>query len=164
MGSQPRAGGRYIIPIDSNGAPLDGTAAEGPGRGFFTLTAGATYYLIVGGDNAPIESIHLMAPAGLIITSATVQTTDQGALEATDSSSTVGEWVNEDPDDTKPFARFVAVDGTGWSATNSVVAVTGAGAGGARWNLAGWAPNRTRVAIVVGATGGPMRAAAHGKD
>lgn len=161
MSRQPRAGGRYVQPIDSTGALV---TPEAP-RGVYNLTAGQTYYYILGGNEAPIVSGHLTAyasaaaPNGLIITSATVQDCDHGSNEVTDSSSTVGEWVAEDPS-----SAFVGADGTGWSATNGVLAATGAGLGGARFNIADTAAYRTRITVVVGATGGPLRVSSHGKQ
>lgn len=160
MSRMPRAGGRYVQPIDSTGAPV----AQGDGRGVYTLTAGQTYYYILGGPDAPIVSGHFTAYAsaaaanGLIITSATVQDCDHDERDVPNHSAVVGEWVAEDPS-----SAFVGADGTGWSATNGVLAATGAGLGGARFNVADTAAYRTRVAVVVGATGGPLRVSSHGK-
>jgi hypothetical protein len=156
----PRAGGRYITPIDSNGDPLTN---EGP-RGAYTLTAGQTYYYILGGPDATFISGTLTAYAsaaaanGLIITSATVQDTDHDERDVPNKSSTVGEWISEDPS-----SGFVGADGTGWSASSGVLAATGAGLGGGRFNIAETAAYRTRVAVVVGGTGGPLRVSGHGK-
>ena len=76
-----------------------------------------------------------------------------------DKSSTVGEWSTE-----QPSTAYVASDGTGWSASNGVGAATGAGLGGLFWHVAETGAARTRLTIVVGATGGPVRVSAHGKD
>lgn len=160
MSRMPRAGGRYITPIDSNGDPLTN---EGP-RGAYTLTAGQTYYYILGGPDATFISGTLTAYAsaaaanGLIITSATVQDTDHDERDVPNKSSTVGEWISEDPS-----SGFVGADGTGWSASSGVLAATGAGLGGGRFNIAETAAYRTRVAVVVGGTGGPLRVSGHGK-
>lgn len=161
MSRMPRAGGRYVQPIDSNGVLVP---AEGP-RGVYTLTADTTYYYILGGPDASFISGHLTAYAsaaaanGLIITSATVQDCDHSELDVPNHSAVAGEWVTEDPS-----AGFVGADGTGWSATSGVLAATGAGLGGARFNIAETAAYRTRLAVVVGATGGPLRVSSHGKD
>lgn len=160
MSRMPRAGGRYVQPIDSSGVLVP----QGDGRGVYTLTAGQTYYYILGGPDASIISGTFTAYAsaaaanGLIITSATVQDCDHSELDVLNHSSTVGEWINEDPS-----TAFVGVDGTGWSVTNGVLAATGAGLGGGRFNIAETAAYRTRVAVVVGATGGPLRVSSHGK-
>ncbi len=160
MSRMPRAGGRYVQPIDSSGNLVTG---EGP-RGVYTLTALGTYYYILGGPDASVISGTLTAYAsaaaanGLIITSATIQDCDHGELDVTNFSSTVGEWIGEDP-----TSAFVGADGTGWSATNGVLAATGAGLGGARFNIAETGAYRTRITVVVGATGGPLRVSSHGK-
>lgn len=161
MSRMPRAGGRYVQPIDSSGVVVPG---EGP-HGVYTLTAGATYYYILGGPDAPFISGHLTAYAsaaaanGLIITSATVQDCDHAEQDVPNHSAVVGEWISEDPS-----AGFVGADGVGWSATSGVLATTGAGLGGARFNISESAAFRTRLAVVVGATGGPLRVSSHGKD
>lgn len=162
MSRMPRAGGRYIQPIDSNGALVP----QGDGRGIYTLTAGQTYYYILGGPDASIISGTLTAYAtpaaanGLIITSATIQDTDHPDQDVTNFSSTVGEWVSEDPS-----SAFVGADGTGWDTTTTpgVLKVAGTGLGGARFNIAETGAYRSRIAVVVGATGGPLRVSSHGK-
>jgi hypothetical protein len=164
MSRMPRAGGRYVQPIDSSGVLVPPDTTGNAARGVYPLAAGQTYYYILGGPDAPIISGHITAYAsaaaanGLIITSATVQDCDHSELDVTNFSSTVGEWVDEDPS-----SAFVGADGTGWSATNGVLAATGAGLGGARFNVADTAAYRTRVKVVVGATGGPLRVSSHGK-
>lgn len=156
MGQHGRAGGRYIRPIDQNGATPD---TEGP-QGTFTLTAGTTYYYVLGGAATPLESIQITGyTAGLIITSATIQDCNHGENEVTDKSSTAGEWVNEDPS-----TGFVGVDGTGWTASNSVVAAAGTGVGGAMFHVGDTGAARTRLEVVVGGTGGKARVSGHAKD
>lgn len=138
----------YITPIDSNGAQV--TTIVGHGR--FTLTAGTTYYYVVGRTAGAHQSVTLTGhTAGLIITSATIQDTDHSEIDYTNSDATAGIWINEDPS-----GGFVPVDGTGWTVTNCVVAAAGTGAGGARWNLGEDAATRTRLAVVVGGTGGDV--------
>lgn len=160
MSRMPRAGGRYVQPIDSTGALVAGDGA----RGVYTLLAGQNYFYILGGADASIMSAHLTAyasaaaPNGLIITSATVQDCDHSDLDVSNFSAVVAEWVSEDPS-----TAFVGADGTGWSAINGVLSSTGAGLGGARFDIAESAAFRTRIAVVVGATGGPLRVSSHGK-
>src|SRR5258707_122569 len=120
MGQHGRAGGaRWVYPIDSNGASLENTSAD-KGRGVCTLTAGATYYYILGGIAAPFQSVHLTGKtAALILTSAAIQDCNHMEQDITHYSSTDGEWLTE-----QPTTAYVAVKGTGveWSATNGVVA------------------------------------------
>lgn len=156
MSRQPRAGGRYIIPIDSNGATL----VEDGGHGVCTLAAGQTYYYVLGGIDASFISAHLTGiDPGLIITSATVQDCNHADNDVSNFSTTVGDWSPE-----KPSTAYVSTDGTGWTASNGQVAVAGGSVGCAFWHLAEDAAARTRIAVVVGATGGKVRMSGHGKD
>lgn len=156
MGAQARAGGRYIIPIDSNGAEV--AAHKAPG--VFTLTAGATYYYIIGGDSAPYLSLQLTGySSALIITSATIQDCNHSDKDVTNFSTTAGEWVDFDPS-----SALVTSDGAGWTVTNGVLAVAGGALGGAIWHLIQKATCRARLAVVVGGTGGDARVSMHGKD
>ena len=156
MSRQPRAGGRVIPPIKQS----DGTTpAEGP-RGVFTLASGTTYVFVLGGIEAPFLSVQLTGvDAALVITTATIRDCNHDEIAVTDTSTTVGNWIAEDPSDAK-----VSVDGTGWSPLNGVVSATGAGAGGAMWHLNGTGAARTLLEVVVGGTGGKVRVSAHGKD
>lgn len=149
---------RYVQPIDIT----DGSAVTETEHGKYTLTALHTYRFVIGGAESALQSVHLTGyTSALVITTATIQTTDHAELDVTNSSTVVGEWVNEDP----PSPAFVAFDGTGWAAgaTPSVIAAAGTGVGGARWNLVDNAATRTALTIVVGATGGVVRVSAGGK-
>jgi hypothetical protein len=155
MGSKPRAGGRYVRPIKSDGTE----PAEDGGRGVFTLAANSLYYYVLGGGSASFVSGTLTGyTSGAIIDSATVQDTDHPELEITNIDGTAGNWISEDP-----ATAFVGADGTGWSVTNGVLAVAGTGVGGARFNVAETAAARTRIAVDTGGTGGLFRMSAHGK-
>lgn len=156
MGYKPRAGGRYVIPIDSTGAEL--TNAGPPGE--FTLTAGAHYYYVLGGSAAPFQSVHLTGyTAGLIITSATIQDCNHDERDVTNQSTVAGEWAPETPP-----TGYVGPTGTGWTATNGVVAAAGTGVGGAVIHIAETGAYRTRLDVLVGGTGGKLRVSFHGKD
>lgn len=145
----------YIQPITTAGALV---VPEAP-HGVYTLTAGQVYYYIVGQTDAVNLSITFTGEASaLIITSATIQDTDHPVQDVTDFDATAGRWLTEDP-----TTAFVAVDGVGWSASNGVVAVAGGALGGARWNLGEDAAHRTRLEVVVGATGGAVRVSRSGK-
>lgn len=160
MSSQGRTGTRYITPIDSNGAPL----VEN-GRGRFTLTASNTFHFIIGADEAPFSSVHLTGlTAAAKITSATVRDCDHpkdGVNGITDFDTTTGMWPPQNSSN-----DFVQVEGTGWSATSGVLAVTGGGGGtvgGALWHIAENCAARTRLTVVMGDTGGDFLCSGHGK-
>lgn len=156
MGNKGNNGGPYLTPIKSDGTipPMDG------GRGVFTLSASSTYYYILPAGAACFISGTITGyTTGAILTSATIQDTDHPELDVTSTDSTVGNWVSEDPS-----TGFVGADGTGWSVTNSVLAVAGTGVGGARFNVAETAASRARIAVVVAGTGGQFRVSARGKD
>lgn len=149
---------RYLVPIDSDGS----SPAEAP-HGEYALTAGHTYVYLLPSLDTAFASFHLTGyDAALVITSATVQGCDHAGsntantADVTDISMTVGEWVDQQP--------TASVVGTGWSQTNGVVAVTGAGTvGGALWNIAQTGVARHRLIVVVGATGGNARVSGAGK-
>lgn len=129
-------------------------------RGVFTFASGTIYYYVWGGASAPTQHVHLTGyTAGLVITSATIQTCSQPREEVSDTSEVTGEWINEDPAD-----GDARVDGTGWSSSTAIVAASGAGVGGASWHLREWGPLRTRLKVVVGATGGDASVAWAGKE
>lgn len=154
MGRSGRTGTRYITPIDSTGAPV----AE-QGRGKYTLTAGATYHYLLGGDDGPYQSVQLTGiTAAAVVTSATIMDTNHMPNEVTDQDATAGNWIPE-----APSAGYVATTGAGWAATNSVVAVAGGAVGGAMWHIAETGAARTRLTVVVGGTGGTFVVSAWGK-
>ena len=156
MSRKNRPGGTYVQPLKTDGTNLANMAPVGA----YTLTAGTTYYYILGGADAPFHSVQFTGyTAGLVIASATIQDTNHDNGEVTDYSGVAGEWINEDP-----TTAFVGVDGTGWSQTNGVVAASGGGVGGALWHLGESGAMRTRLAVVVGATGGLARVSCWGKD
>lgn len=148
--------GQYIKPLDSTGAPLTNELR----RGEYTLTAGQTYFYIMDGAGSPFLSVHISSPdATLVITSATIQDCNHSSDEVSNFSAVVGEWVTEDP-----TTAFVGADGTGWSASNGIGAALGTGAGGALFHIAESGAARTRLAVLVGGTGGRLRVSGHGKE
>lgn len=154
-----RGSSRYITPIDI----ADGTSpAEGP-HGVYSLVASHTYVYILPTKDTAFTSIDLQGiDAGLVITSATVQDANRKDGDLTDTDTTVGGWKNE-----RPPNGYVAADGSGWSvgsgATACVVASTGSAVGGALWHVAETGAARTRLIVVVGATGGKAVVSAAGK-
>lgn len=150
---------RYLVPLDT----ADGSSpAEAP-HGEYTLTASHTYVYILPTKDTAFTSIDITGyDAALVITSATVQDTNHSDKDVPDTSTTTGEWKNE-----RPTAGYVAADGTGWGvgsgATACVVAANGSGVGGALWHIAETGAARTRLIVVVGATGGRLRVSGAGK-
>lgn len=156
MGRHGPAGGRAIIPIDTSGNPV--TAGKAPG--VYTLSSGTTYYYLFGGADAAFTSIHITGyTSGAILTSGTIQDCNHDVGKVTDFSGTIGEWVSEDPS-----TAFVGADGTGWTATNGVLAVAGTGLGGAMFHMAETGAARHRLAVVVGGTGGDFLVSGHNKE
>jgi hypothetical protein len=148
--------GHLLTPLTSAGVEV--TAEKR--NGIFTLTAGSTYYYVWGGASAPTQHVQLTGyTAGLVITSATIQTCSQPKSAVSDASATVGEWINEDPTD-----GDARVDGTGWTSSAAVAAANGSGLGGASWHLQQWGVSRTRLAVVVGGTGGDVAVAWSSKE
>lgn len=153
MSRMPRAGGRYVRPIKTDGTEL----VDEVGRGKYTLASGTTYYYVLGGADAPFLSAHVSGDAAIVITSIMVQDCDHGEVEVTDFGSTAGDWIPEAP-------STVRVTGTGWSVSSGVVAVAGTGAGGAMIQVPQTAAKRARLEVIVGSTGGVLRVSSHGKD
>lgn len=154
MSRQTRGGGPYITPLKS-----DGTEAVAAGaRGSFTLTSGTTYLFMLGGPDAPIVSAHFIWDAAIILTSLTVEDSNFSESEVSNFSTTAAEWIDEDPS-----TAFVGTVGAGVTVTNGVVAVAGGAAGGCMFHVADTGAYRTRVRVVVGGTGGVMRACSFGK-
>jgi|KBSSwiStaDraftv2_1062776.scaffolds.fasta_scaffold00132_14 hypothetical protein len=149
--------GTYVAPLKSTDGSTPAAVAGAGNAGKYTLVANTTYYYPLSGGDAPFVGCHITGyTAGLILTSVTIEDCDHGSGEVTDFSTVVGEWAPE-----KPTTAYVAVIGTGWTvgsgATAGVVAASGAGVGGAKYHLPETSASRTRLAVVVGSTGGDAR-------
>lgn len=157
--------GRANNGIFSTPFKSDGTTPTKKGFGTFTLEALATYYFPIPCADASVISAHLGWPgSALVITSATVEDCNlpegstSGGVTAYDA--TVGNWIDEDP-----TTAFVGVSGTNVTQSNGVVAASGdASGGGAMFHIADSGARRTRIKVVVGATGGDIFCACHGKE
>lgn len=163
--SRSAAKSHYVTPIDTTGAPVASTKQAG----VFTLAANTTYYYIVPCAGSPYASVTLSGmTAAIVITSATVQDTDHppggagGALDSSNAANYVVSgalvWCPEGNS-----SSLVGVSGTGWSATNGVIAAGGTGFGVARFNIEGTGALRTRLEVVVGATGGDLMVSCYEK-
>lgn len=152
----------YITPIKSDGTTptfAPGADATLTGRGVYTLVAGQTYYfpLPVGGSS--MYDVHLQHDAAIAITSATIETSSMGESEVSNISAVAGAWMDQDPS-----TAFVATVGAGTTATNGVVAVVAGNVGGADWQVSATGAARSRLEVVVGATGGEVRLGFCGKE
>ena len=140
---------QYLPPMKTDGTFLT-EVANNPGQ--YTLVANTTYLYVLGAYTSKIMGLQITGyDSGLVITSATMQDTLHSEIEVLAKSTTAGEWVPETP------TTYVAATGTGWSATNSVIAAAGSGLGGGVWHVANSAAHRLRLSVVVGATGGKLR-------
>jgi len=152
----------FVTPIKSDGTVQEQSAVEF-GRGAFTLLANTTYYFPVGGQDAFIVSAHMRWDASIVITTITFEDCDfppgTGGAEVTDfETSSEGAWIDEDPS-----TAFVGTKGAGVTVTSGVVAVAGGAKGGCRFNVDGQGARRSRLAVVVGGTGGEVVCSTWGK-
>lgn len=151
----------YIEPVSAAGVTPDaapGTDAVVVGRGVYTLVANTTYYYAIGGQDASKIGVHLQHDAAIAITSATIEDCCFPESEAEWQSQVDGLWIPEDP-----TTAFVGTVGATTTQTNGVVAVVAGNVGGALWHVDS-AARRTRLAVVVGATGGQARLGVWGKE
>lgn len=151
---------QYLQPIDASGNTV--TAAPGAdanltGRGVYTLAANTTYYFIIGGQDARVDSFELEFDNAIVITTANIEDTD--AAEAEVSNFNGPSWAPE-----TPSTAYVGVKGAGSSAANGTLTTIGTAQGCAVWHIADTGARRTRIAVVVGATGGEVRGSCWGKE
>lgn len=137
-----------------------GDAAFGDNcRGVFTLVLGTTYYYDLGGADASLLHLMMQGDATVIITSATLEETDLSVTEAPLTSDVSGQWFAVHTD------RITAIaEGTGWAVTSDVGSTSGGTQGGFAMNVIDQAARRTRLKVVVGATGGEVRVNCWGKE
>lgn len=161
MGRHPTAA--YVTPITTAGAAVAEAAGESAlgtsNRGVFTLAAATTYIFPLGGQDASVLHAMLQGDAAIIITSATVEESDIGESEAANHSDNAGEWIATSVD-----RITTSVEGTGWAATADVGSSAGGNAGAVAWNIVDHGARRTRIKVVVGATGGQVRMSAWAKE
>lgn len=144
----------------------DGTEVlPDPVTGELTLLNATTYYVELGGSNAPaivetvLASAHLRWGA-LVAMVVTLETSnfprkraggDVGPDDVTPWSAVAGDWIAEDPSTAE-----VSVVGTGNSSTGAVVTAGGTNAGGAIYHVGNLGSRRIRLKLVV-TVGGPVR-------
>ena len=128
-----------------------------------TLASGTTYVFPLGGESAPLEMIHIVWDAAIIVTF-TVETTGLGKnwgsqVDVSDFDSVAGNWMQENP-----TTVYVSGSGAGgMTATNLSLAVAGGTRGGSTIHMGNFGAPRSRIKAVVAGTGGVVRVAVHGK-
>lgn len=136
-----------------------------------TLGVG-TYYFIIGASDTAVAgetwlvSAHLKWAAAVAAT-ITVETSNFplhvggdniGPFDTHGYSTTVGDWIQENPS-----TAIVAVTGSGNSSTAATVTAGGSAAGGATFHLGNIGTRRVRIKIVT-TVGGLVRCGIHGKE
>jgi len=148
-----QAGQDNIQPVKA-----DGTYAAVDDKGFL-LVAGATYYVDLGGKEAPIYSVQFAFAAALVITSLEIEDCNFPGVSLTSSNSSRIEWVKENP----PTA-YVAAVGAGVTPTLLTVTKAAGAIGGAMIHIGNTGALRNRAKIIVGAAGGVVSIATSGKN
>ncbi len=153
------ASNSYVTPVSAAGATQVESGATF-GRGSFTLTLGTTYFFPLGGQDGPWLDAQCQWDSGIVITSITVETCSFPDGDVSDHSDNAGEWIKQ-----VAGAAFVPTDGAGVTVSAAgVVAVAGGAQGGCDFQMAENCARRTRLAVVVGATGGAMRVGTWAKE
>lgn len=148
-----QAGAKSIQPVKADGSlPVPGD------KDGWTIEAGATYYVELGGRDATHLSAHILMSAALVITSITVEVSN--FPEASVRSTTAGEWVPE----TESAGIYVTTSDPAITVAAGSIAKAAGAAGAAFVHLPHMPALRVRLTIVVGAAGGVMRIATHAKD
>jgi hypothetical protein len=135
-----------------------------PAQKGVTLASGTTYVFALGGESAPLESIHIVWDAAIVVVF-TVEDSNMpsglggpgGAADISNFDSSAGGWVQENP-----TSAYIAIS-AGASATNLTITTAGTTAGGAIVHLGNFGTRRSRLKATVGGTGGVVRVMPHGK-
>jgi hypothetical protein len=132
-----------------------------------TLASGTTYVFALGGESSPLESIHIVWDAAIIVTF-TIEDSNMpsglggpgGPADVSNFDSVAGNWIQENP-----TTGYVAVGppSTGVTVTNLTIAVAGGTATGAIVHMGNFGSRRSRLKATVGGTGGVVRVLPHGK-
>ncbi len=147
-------------------APYNASGTEQPlinsstlGKGAVSLLNGVTYFFPLGGQDASVISAHVRWDSSIVITSITIEDCNESADEVSLYADAAGEWIDEDPS-----TAFVGSDGAGTTVMNGVVGVAGGAQGGCMFHMDGTGARRTRLKVVVGATGGDMKVSPWAKE
>jgi hypothetical protein len=158
---------RFTSPLLTAINIADGVKVTPDSNGDVTLTT-ATYVFVLGGADAPLESVHIVTDATIAMSSIAVDTCNLPRNTGAESVAppgtvtdyaaiTAGHWVPEEPTD-----AYVATTGTGWGGSGLAITKT-AGAGGAMIHLGNMGAARSRLRMVV-TTGGKVCVAVHAKS
>lgn len=154
------------IPLkQTDGSPA--ATANSLGVGSVTLLSGTRYLVLLAGADQTVLGAHIQWDASILFTSITVEDCSI-PIEAFASDAnkgllvtTSGVWIPE-----KPTTAYVATapdPSATLTVTNGVIALTSGQAGGAHFHIVDTGAERTRLNILVGATGGVVRIATHVK-
>lgn len=151
MSQYPRPGSPYCAPTAAGGtAPLPMAAGRA------TLASSTTYYWLLGGESAPLESVHIRWDA-VLNAIFTVEDCNMPIGDVADLSTTAGDWIPENP-----TTAYVGIVASSCTVSNLTITVALTTAGGAMINFGNSGARRLRLKCVV-TTGGVVTVAAHGK-
>jgi hypothetical protein len=144
---------------------VDGTEVfEDPSTGFPLTTTKTPYLAITGDPDTKIKSTHCLwdaTYAGVItLESSNMPRTVNGNVkpgDVADSSRTVGHWVQENPS-----TAYVAVVGSGHSASAATVTAVTGNAGACMYHVGNLGAERLRLNLTC-TTNGSVRIRVHGK-
>lgn len=136
----------------------DGTVIPLDASGKATLEASSTYYFVASASDVVLEALHQTWANSLVLTSSEIETSNLADADATWADTDVGDWVKE-----APTTSYVAIVGTGITASSLTLSGTASSVGGAMMHLGNLGARRVRVKVVTGGTGGTYRVAGSGK-
>lgn len=149
MAQQPKGATPELIAFtETTGVKVPFVATSG-----MTLANSTNYYLSLGGQSAPLESLHVKWDATITLTLTIWSSNFDDVLVYT---NTAGEWIQENPS-----TAYVGV--TGGTVSSLTVTVAGGSAGGCVIHLGNFGARRLKAKVAV-TTGGNLRAAVHGKS
>ena len=157
--------------VTTAGALVPTTAISGALAGM-TLASATTYYIPVGGENAPTATqvtllavqMRWAAAFAAVITvetcnfPATLSARGVGSVDVSDFDTGAGNWIQENPS-----TAVVATNGTGNTATALTITAGGTNAGGFIAELGNLGARRIRLKVVV-TTGALVRCSVNGKQ
>lgn len=161
--------------IRADGVAIAANETGAPSTYGLTLAAGTTYYLPFGADRAPtpaeveLIAVHLRWDNAIAMTisfgmsifpSFSPSDMSSGIVDVSDIDTTLGNWLPL----IATAANASVIGGATYSTVTGAVTVAAGQQGGALLKYQNYGARRGRIAIAVGATGGIVRAAVHGKN
>jgi hypothetical protein len=135
-----------------------------PSQKGVTLASGTTYVFPLGGESAPLESVHILWDASIVVTwtveDSNMPPAEGSQVDVSNFDSQAGNWIQENP-----TTGYIAVGPptTGTTVTNLTIAVAGGTSTGAIIHFGNFGSRRLRLKATVGGTGGNVRVLPHGK-